>query len=129
MTSWKPNSERRRETDLQARDNAVHVGKGNLGGGLAAVDGDTAHVDLEEKRSGMDAADFDAAPGDALHFGDEAAADQRLERGGVDVDKQAESANESRPRQQSADTSTSGGVGLVERSFTAIGLPGRWQTK
>ncbi len=65
--------------DLQASHDAVSVGEGNLGGGLATVDGDIAHVDLEAKRSGMDGADFDAASGDALHFGDEAAADQRLE--------------------------------------------------
>jgi hypothetical protein len=65
--------------DLQASHDAVHVREGNLGGGLATMDGNTAHVDLEAKRSGMDAADFDAASGDTLHLGDEAAADQRLE--------------------------------------------------
>jgi hypothetical protein len=65
--------------DLQASHDAVHVREGNLGGGLATMDSNSAHVDLEAKRSGMDAADFDPASGDALHFGDEAAADQRLE--------------------------------------------------
>ncbi len=64
---------------LQASHDAVHVGERDIGGGLAAVDGNAAHVDLEEKRSGMDAADFDAASRDAPEFGDEAAADQRLE--------------------------------------------------
>ncbi len=68
-----------KRNDFQTRHNAVNVGKGNLGGGLAAVDGDSAHVGLEEERNGVDAADLDAAAGDALHFGDEAAADQRLE--------------------------------------------------
>ena len=40
----------------------------------------------------MDAADLDAASGDALQFGDEAAADQRLEGIRIDVDQQADSA-------------------------------------
>ena len=46
---------------------------------FAAMNRDAAHVDLQEKRSGMDAADFDAAAGDAFNFSDKAAAHQRLE--------------------------------------------------
>ena len=65
--------------DFQAGDDAIRVGEGNLGGRLAAVDRDIAHVDLKTKRSGMDAGNFGAAPSDALDFGDESAADQRLE--------------------------------------------------
>ena len=41
--------------------------------------GDIAHVGLQAKGSGMNAADLDAAAGDAFHFGDETAADERLE--------------------------------------------------
>jgi hypothetical protein len=40
------------------------------------MDGDIAHVSLEAKGSGVDAADLDAAAGDALQLGNEAAADQ-----------------------------------------------------
>ena len=36
----------------------------------------------------MDAAHFGAAAGNALNFGNETAADQRLKRFGVDVDQQ-----------------------------------------
>ena len=57
---------------------------------FAAVDRDFAHIDLQAKRSGMDAADFGAAAGDALDLGDEAAADQRLERIRVDVEQAAQ---------------------------------------
>ena len=75
----------------------------------------------------MDAADFDAAAGDALDFGDQAAADQRLERIGVDVDKQAESAKEAGGGNDEQIFPPAAG-GLGGGSVTAIGLPGRWQT-
>ncbi len=91
MTSWKANSERRRELIFRRATIAVDVSERNLGGRLAAVDGDIAHVGLEAKGSSVDAADFGAAAGDALHFGDEAAADERLERVSIDVYKQAKS--------------------------------------
>ena len=113
--------------ELQAGYDAVHVGEGNFGSGFAAVDGDAAHIDLRAKRSGMDAADFHAAAGDALHFGDEAAANHRLEGIGVDVDRAG----------RASDKNDCGGKisryfhqrrrsGLVEGSVTAIALPGRW---
>jgi hypothetical protein len=65
--------------DFQPSYDAIHVSEGNLGGGLTAVNGNTSHINLEKKRSGMDAANFDAAPGDSLDFGDKAAAHERLE--------------------------------------------------
>ena len=34
-----------KRADLQASDDTVHVGKGNIGGGLTAVDGDIAYVE------------------------------------------------------------------------------------
>ena len=57
----------------------------------------------------MDAANFDAAAGDVLDLGDEAAANQRLEGLRVDVDEQADSAQEGRLRSRPADISTNGG--------------------
>src|ERR1022692_1398816 len=69
----------KKRADLHAGDDTVHMGERNICGGLPAVYGDSAHVGLQAKGSGMDAGDFDAAAGDTLQFGDEAAADQRLE--------------------------------------------------
>src|SRR5216684_1480136 len=80
---------------LQAGNDAVHVSERDIGGRLASVDSDPTHFSLQAKRNGVDAGNFGAATGDAFHFGDEAAANQRLERLGVDVDHQAENYGES----------------------------------
>ena len=118
-----------KRADLQASDDAVGVSERNLSGGFATVDGDIAHVDLEAKRNGMDAADFGAASGDAFDFGDEAAADQRLERVCVDVDEAGREPRRSRPQvtDQQIFPPAAGGLGRLGRPVTAIGLPGRWQ--
>jgi hypothetical protein len=88
-------------TDLQASDDAVHVGERNVSGGLTAVDGDIADGSLEAEGCGVNAADFDTAAGDALYLSNEAAANQRLKRFSVDVDEKAGSAQEgSRDRDQ-----------------------------
>ena len=96
MTSWKASSERRRELIFKRATMRVGMSQRDIGGGFATVDRDIAHVDLKAKGSGMDAADFGAATGDAFDFGDQTAANQRLERFRVDVDKQAESSKECR---------------------------------
>src|SRR5271167_3034986 len=56
----------KQRADLEAGDNAVHVGQRSLGGRLATVDRDVAYVSLKAKGFGVDAADFDATTGDAL---------------------------------------------------------------
>jgi len=76
-----------KRTDFQAGDDAIGVGERNVGGSLTAMDGKVAYIHLQAKGRGMDAADFGAAAGNALNFGDETAADQRLERFRVDVDE------------------------------------------
>src|SRR5271170_122197 len=63
-------------TQLQTRDNAVCMGQRHVGGRLAAVDRDIAHIGLQAKGRGVDAAYLDTAAGDALQFGDETAADE-----------------------------------------------------
>jgi hypothetical protein len=73
--------------DLEARNNPICVGQGNLGCGLAAVDCNLANVSLQAKRRGVNASDLDATAGNALQFGDEAAADERLKGIRIDVDQ------------------------------------------
>jgi hypothetical protein len=57
---------------LQASDDAVHMGKGNLGGGLATVNSNIAHIGLKPQWRSMNTAYFDAATGNALQFCEEA---------------------------------------------------------
>src|ERR1700730_4456201 len=80
----------KKKVELHAGDDAVGVRERNIGGGLAAMHGNAAHIDLPAKWRGMDAGDFDPASSDALYFCDEAAANQGLEGIGVDVNEQAE---------------------------------------
>jgi len=81
-----------KRADLQACSDGVGVGERNVDSGLAAVDGDVAHLHLQAEGNGMDAADFGAAPGNALNLGDHAAANQGLKGVRVDIDEQGESA-------------------------------------
>jgi hypothetical protein len=57
-----------------ASNDAVNMDEGDFAWGLATVDGQIADVDLKAERNGMQATDFDAAAGDALHLSDEALA-------------------------------------------------------
>jgi hypothetical protein len=80
--------------NFQASDEVVDVGERNILGGLAPMHGDAAHFSLQAKWNGMDASYFRAASGDAFDFRHQAMAHQRLERFGVDVDKETENGEE-----------------------------------
>ncbi len=72
--------------DLQTGDNVFGVSQGNVGGGLAAMHRNIPHLDLQAKWDGVEAADFGAAAGNTLDFGDEATANQRLKGFRIHVD-------------------------------------------
>jgi len=73
----------------------VYVRERKVFRGLAAAYGDAAYFGLQAKGNGMDAGYFGATSGNALDFGDQSAAHQRLERICIDVDKEAESGEKS----------------------------------
>jgi hypothetical protein len=59
------------------------------------MNGDATHVGLQVKWNGVDAGDFRATSGDALDFGNQAAAYQRLEGIGIDIEEETENNEES----------------------------------
>jgi len=84
----------KKRPDLQAGNNVVYVCKRNIFSRLASMNGDATHFGLQVKWDGVDAGDFRAASGDALDFGNQAAAYQRLEGIGIDVDEETKNSEE-----------------------------------
>src|SRR5579863_8891168 len=77
---------------------ALGVRQGNVGGGLAPVHGNLAHIHLHAERDSVNAADFHPAAGNALQLGNHAAPDQSLEGFGGDIPQATRQAEQPHPR-------------------------------
>ena len=69
--------------DLEADEEAIDVGVGDLVRGFKSVDGQVVGFELEMSEAPVKALELDAAAGGFLQFGDHRAADAVPERGGV----------------------------------------------
>src|SRR5579863_986415 len=74
------------------------MGQWNFGCCLAPMHGYVTHIHLQAKRDGVNAADFHAAAGDALHFRDHTAANQVLKGISREIPQASSQADQSHSR-------------------------------